>query len=137
MANIGTKGFFDPRLLGIWMDSDIPSHLRRYVRRPLKAHLPEVQNALPSLSASDRFAIYFYTTTATHELKHFHDMVGTPFGFAYTFGRQVREMNLIRVIQSLRRIAVPLNSWARSPDCPKEIREFFGTYWSHELFETA
>lgn len=134
MSYMGTKGFFDPRLLGMWIDDNVPSYLRQHLLPPLKARLPSIRDALRSLSSSDRFAIYHHTTTVTHEMKHFHDMVGTPFGFTYTFTRLSREAHLSRLIRSLPRIRVPLKVWAESVDCDEGILNFLEIERSHDSF---
>jgi hypothetical protein len=119
-----TLGLFNPRLLGIHLNQDFPDHVLAHQRMSLD----QIQASLPNLPPEERLQVVYVLTTLSHELKHFHDTVGTPFGYSNFSARLDREREFSRVIGKTTRLQVPIVKWADAADCPQEICEFCRDY---------
>lgn len=130
-------GTFDPRILGIQLNFRRPEHLRKYFDGSIKAHLPEVRANWPNMSSADKLSVLYFTTAATHEIKHYHDMVGSTFGFTYYFNRLSRQAELCRMLTQFSHLRLPLKRWCMTRDCPAGLRDFFRRYQELETRENA
>jgi hypothetical protein len=122
-------GLFDPRSLGVHINQNFPDHILAY----LHSSLEEIQAAIPTHSTEDCTALVRLFTTVNHELKHFHDAVGTPFGYSHSSARLHREEQLCRFLQSMDEIKLPMSDWAKEVTCPEEVKQFCNTQYSEWL----
>jgi hypothetical protein len=133
-------GIFNPNLLGLDVNTNIPDRFKPYFDGEFKDDLPKIQEYYNTLSIYDRIDFMYLSTAVTHEIKHFHDVIGTTYWYHYYCEKLAIEMQLCTIIKKLTevgRIRIPLNKWIQEKNCPQELKSFFKSYGLHFIHEDA
>jgi hypothetical protein len=146
-------GMFDPDILGIVIDRNIPAKLEPKIKllAPDPCNLPNstlvsrdsireccenIQRTFGEFSEVEQFDLVAFATAFTHELRHFHDMVGTKFGFHYNLRRMqfdAKLCELLRAVTTDGKLKIPFQAWQNRPDCPSIIIDYMREK-RHEMY---